>query len=510
MAKIKLPVWPELTPQETPEASVPAKGGEKPSAPQKSPASVQKDGKFPPVLPTPAPKSGGKPPISGDGRPAEGAGAKAPLGHGIAAYQSSMKKPEPAAKGNSTRGNPDEPTAGPESRLSLPKNRSPETAPRREPLIPGDGFVKTREQPGSGEVSKPEDNPFLKLPKVLPRSAENKEADPKIRRVAKFLILIGGDEAAGILAKLDMEQVEDISREIASIRGISSEEAAQIFEEFRSLLSSTYGFLGASSGGVEAARRLLYAAFGPEKGNDFLNKALPETKENPFTFMEEFNGEQIALLLKDESPAAAALILSRLPSKLSAQTLINIEPGRKMEIVRRIARQGETYPEVLAQVAGALREKARHIGSAVSKDTITIDGRNTLAAILKQSDISFGDRLLQQLDDEDPELSQELKERIHTLEDVVKADDRPLQEKLRSMPDKDIAMLLKGKTPEFTEKILSNISAQRRLEIREEDRILGPVPRRDVDDAAKAFLSWFRLNREEGRIMLIDDKDVIV
>jgi flagellar motor switch protein FliG len=54
------------------------------------------------------------------------------------------------------------------------------------------------------------------------------------------------------------------------------------------------------------------------------------------------------------------------------------------------------------------------------------------------------------------------------------------------------------------------VSAQRRLEIREEDRILGPVPRRDVDDAAKAFLGWFRLNREEGRIMLIDDKDVIV
>jgi flagellar motor switch protein FliG len=411
---------------------------------------------------------------------------KAPLNQGIAAYQNTMK----------------------------PKETAPAPPPPRPPDLPGSGFVKTGETPGAADLrskQKKDERPFLKLPKVLPRREDTGEADSKLRRVAKFLILIGGDEAAGILSKLDVEQVEAVSREIAAIRGISGEEAVEIFEEFRSLLSSTFSMLGTSSGGVEAARRLLYAAFGPEKGMAFLNRALPETKENPFSFLEDFTGEQIALLLKEEFPAAAALILSRLPSKLSATVLVNIEPGRKMEIVKRIAHQGQTDAEVLEQVAAALREKARRLGSSVTADNqINLDGRNALAAILKQSDYSFGDRILQELDKEDPELSQELKERLHTLEDVIKAEDRPIQEKLRSMSDQDIAMLLKGKSAEFTDKILSNVSTQRRIEIREEVRIMGPVPRRDVDEVTKDFLAWFRQCREEGRILLLDDEDMIL
>jgi flagellar motor switch protein FliG len=431
MAKIKTPVWPELSPVEN----------------------------------------------------FENNGPKAPLSQGIAAYQNTMK----------------------------PK----ESPPRRPPDIPGDGFVKTGETtPGTEDLrsdQKNDDNPFLKLPKVLPRREGEDEGDSKLRRVAKFFILIGGDEAAGILSKLDVEQVEAISREIAAIRGVSGGEAAEILEEFRSLLSSPFNRLGASSGGVETARRLLYAAFGPEKGMAFLNKALPETKGNPFSFLEDFTGEQIALLLKEEFPAAVALILSRLPSKLSAAVLVNIEPGRKMEIVRRIAHQGRTDADVLERVTAALREKARRLGSSVTADNqINPDGRNALAAILKQSDYSFGDRILQELDEKDPELSLELKERLHTLEDVIKAEDRPLQEKFRSMSDQDIAMLLKGKSTEFADKVLSNVSAQRRIEIREEVRIMGPVLRRDADEATRAFLTWFRQCREEGRILLLDDEDVIL
>jgi flagellar motor switch protein FliG len=355
---------------------------------------------------------------------------------------------------------------------------------------------------------------FRKLPAILPRvSEEAVEEDSKLRRVAKFLILIGGDEAAGILSRLDIEDVEAISREIASIRGISGEEAAAIFEEFRSLLSSSYDFQGVSNGGVETARKLLYAAFGPQKGEAFLERALPETKDNPFGFLEDFTGEQIALLLKEEPAAAGALILSRLPSKLSATVLMNTSPDKKLEVVRRIVRQGIISPDVLERMAGALREKARHFAEAGSGNTggntEEVDGRNALAAILKSSDIVFGDRLLKELDDIDADLSEDLRNRLHTLDDVIKAEDRPLQAKLRSMSEKDIVLLLKGRSDEFREKVLSNVSAQRRILIREEEEIMGPVLRRDTDKAAREFLGWFRQMREDGRIILIDDEDVV-
>ena len=332
--------------------------------------------------------------------------------------------------------------------------------------------------------------------------------DTKIRRVAKFLVLIGSSQAAKILSEFDKQQVEEISREIASIRGIGGEEAEAILGEFRSLFAVP-GYMGASSGGIEAARRILYAAYGPEKGEALLNRSVPGSKENIFGFLEEFKAEQLVFLLKDESPAAAALVLARLPPKVSADTLAKFPPALKPEILRRIARQSEVVPEVLERVAGTIREKARHLGSGGSDD-VAIDGMQTLAAILKQGDYSFGDRIISELETERPDIGTDLKNRLYTLDDVLGAYDRPLAEKLKTMPDRNIAVLLKGRSVEFREKILSNVSTVRRNMIREEGEILGAIPKRDCDEAASEFLAWFRMARESGELMLAGDEDWII
>jgi flagellar motor switch protein FliG len=78
------------------------------------------------------------------------------------------------------------------------------------------------------------------------------------------------------------------------------------------------------------------------------------------------------------------------------------------------------------------------------------------------------------------------------------------------MTDRDIAILLKGRKNEFCEKILSCISAGRRKLVREEIEVLGTVPKRECDAAARDFLTWFRLARENGEILLYSDEDVFI
>lgn len=336
------------------------------------------------------------------------------------------------------------------------------------------------------------------------------DGESKYRRVAKFLILIGGNEASRILSGLDAEQVEAIAKEISTIRGITAEEAETVFEEFRDLLRSSCGYTGRASGGIEEARRLLYAAFGPVQGEMFLRRTVPEAAENLLDFLNEFSGDQVAFLLREEIPAVAALVLSRLSPKLSAAVLAVMPPDRKLEIIRRIAHAGQVAPEVLERAAGVLREKARHITEAgAGSHPATVDGMDALTAILKHADNSFGERLLEELEEEDPDIGRNLKDRLHTLDDVIEADNRPIQEKLKTMTDRDVALLLKGRLPEFTNKILSNVSSNRRTLIREEGEIMGPVPKFEVEAVTRDFLAWFRLGRENGKILLRTDEDVI-
>jgi flagellar motor switch protein FliG len=330
--------------------------------------------------------------------------------------------------------------------------------------------------------------------------------ESKYRRVAKFLILIGSDRGAEILSRLDPPQVEAVSAEIASIKSIGPEESESVLEEFRSLLSNPYAGGETLSGGPEAARRFLYAAYGPEKGEEIFRRAAPPENSSPFGFLEDFSGEQIDFLLRDETSQAVSLVLSRLSPEKSADALARLSGERKLDIVMRIARQGDVLPEVLEKVAEALREKARNMGR---DDSASVDGMGALAAILKQSDISFGDKLLDELSGADPDLSRELRERLYTLEDTIKMENKPLRFKLSSMSDKDIALLLKGRGEGFTEKILSNVSASRRVLIRDEMEIMGAVRRQDADQAARNFLEWFRRGREEGQIIMLDDEDVV-
>jgi len=363
---------------------------------------------------------------------------------------------------------------------SLPPRKSNVASQKR--LLPDNGLLKTTVEP----------------------------EEPKARRVAKFLILIGSEQAAKILGELDAGQVEEISREIALIKGIGGEDAGAVLSEFKSLLTGSGDqpgiYSGVSSGGTEAARRILYAAYGAEKGEALLNKAVPGSKENIFGFLEEFSPEQKVFLLKDESPSAAALVLARLPPKESAQTLAKFPAALKPEILRRIARQNDISPEVLQNVAEAIREKARHLGAGGSKD-IPIDGMQTLAAILRQGDFSFGDRIIGDLENENPDIGRGLKEKWYTLDDVLSVYDRQLAEKLKSMTDRQIALLLKGRNAAFCDKIFSNVSAGRRDMIREESGILGAVSKRECDEAADDFLAWFRLAREKGNLILSTDED---
>jgi len=409
-----------------------------------------------------------------------------PRAHGIAAYKKAMGEDEDFA----LRKVPPKPAAGAASQSA--KGESPAAFP-----LPEDGLLKTGRQ-------------LQRAPgKIKPAPKGHSPAASKFKRAAQFMVLIGSEEASKILPRLEPDQVEAISKEIVGLKSIQPAEAEAVLEEFRELLSPSYGYSGSSAGGVDEARKLLYAAFGPERGESMLINAVPEVKESPFDFLSDFTGEQLAMLFRNENPAACAMVFSRLPPKLTAAALSHTSTERKLEIVRRIAHLKDTSPEVIERTAAALKEKARHFGrndAALGE----IDGKGVLAAILKQSDLSFGGRLLEELEENDPSLSREMKDRLYTLEDVAGAADRPIQEKLRSMDDREIALLLRGRSETFTQKILWNLSTGRADRIKEESEIMGPVPKIEAEAAAREFLAWFRLNREEGRILMLKDEDVVV
>ena len=106
-----------------------------------------------------------------------------------------------------------------------------------------------------------------------------------------------------------------------------------------------------------------------------------------------------------------------------------------------------------------------------------------------------------------PELGQELRERLFTQVDILRADDRFIQQKLREMEDKNICYLLAGKTDDFRAKILSNVSSGRRAQIIEQEGILRPFRKVDCEAVTSHFYAELRQAYDDGSLMIIGNDD---
>ena len=337
---------------------------------------------------------------------------------------------------------------------------------------------------------------LLKVP-VEPSSADGK--DSVYRRVAKFLLLIGEDEAAKILPHLTEPQIEKLIPEIASIRTVSDEEATVILEEFNERANRAK-----TQGGKQTAKEILEKAYGKQRAEQLLSKAMPVEAEVPFEYLFDFEKERIYQLLHDENVGIQALVISKLPPKKAASVINMMKEDEKKELVVRLAKMETISPEVIRRVNQAMHEKS--LNQTVEKSDV-IDGRNALAQILKKMDFSAEKEILQTLSNDDPDLGEDLRSRLFTDEDVINADDRFVQEVLRLMSEEEIAYLICGKSVDFREKILSCISSGRRQEVRSQEEILKPMRKSECERVTNSFLSKLRNGFETGRLIIKDRND---
>lgn len=326
--------------------------------------------------------------------------------------------------------------------------------------------------------------------------------DSLYRRVAKFLLLIGVDEAAKILPHLTAEQTEKIIPEIASIRRVDPDEASVILAEFENLVQRSR-----EAGGVSTARSILQKAFGSERADQMIQKTVAFPEGKPFDYLAESDGERVYELLKGESPAVSALVLSHLKSSAAADVINLMDADEKKNVIYRLAKLQKMDPDIVGRVDKAMKEKNQSL-SLTKADTI--DGRGALADILKRMSSDSEKDILSTLENTDPELGKDLRQRLFTIDDILRSDDRFLQKKLQTMEDTEIAFLIAGKKDLFRQKILSNISKGRTDAVLEEEVLRKPMKKRDVDEITDVFFSYLRRSWEKGDLILHGDDEQLV
>lgn len=315
---------------------------------------------------------------------------------------------------------------------------------------------------------------------------------PDVHSAAVLLMSLPEEDASVILGKLEPKQVEQVSIEIARMRGVSADEQEKVIKEFAETTPSG----GGGGGGLEVARSLLQRALGSNAGAA-LDTVRQSIEAMPFAFLRHVDRQNILTYIIDEHPQTIALVMSHLPPSFGAEILTGLPEEKRLTVVRRIATMGQTSPEIIREVEKALEGRMSNV---MSQSFENAGGVEAVAEMLNVADRATERALLDKLAEENPELVDDIRRLMFVFEDICKFTDKDVQTVLKNVETNQWALALKGASEELTQKVLGNMSERAASMLKEEIGYLGSVKRSAVEDKQQQIVDIIRRLEDEGAI----------
>lgn len=317
-----------------------------------------------------------------------------------------------------------------------------------------------------------------------------------LKKSAILLVLLGPERASKILKKLDEEEVEQLTLEIANLDKIDEKTKTAVLDEFREYVKAKDYI---NTGGVEYARNLLEKTFGPEKAIDIIDRLVSNLQVKPFEFLRKVDVSQMVNVLQNEHPQTVALILCYLSPQAASQIISELPESLQLDVIKRISTMDSANPDIVKEIESRLKDRL----SAFTVQTFSqVGGIDVTAEIMNNIDRAISNNIFEKLSERDPKLSDEIRRRMFVFEDIVKLDDRSIQRILREVDSKDLTMALKGSSEEVKNVIFKNMSKRASQIIKEELDFMGPVRVRDVDEAQQRIINVIRKLEESGEIII--------
>ena len=320
------------------------------------------------------------------------------------------------------------------------------------------------------------------------------------RKAAIVLAALGPELAAGVIAHMREEEVEALSAELLGLEAVAQRTAEAIIAELEQATRE-----GALSAGADLAQVLLNKVLGETRASELLERVTHSQEQRPFEALRHAPPERVAALLQHESPQTIALVIANLDAGHAAQALSRLPEQIRPEVALRVARMGEVAPEVVRQVEELIRQKLT--ATSQQEGFVSADGVKTLAEILGHSDRAVERAVLDYLKNADEELAEDVRSRLFVFEDIVKLEDRAIQQVLREADQKDLVLAVKGAGEEVKERIFANMSERGAEMLKEELEVLPPQRKSELDAAQSRIVAVVRRLEEAGAIVIPRPED---
>jgi flagellar motor switch protein FliG len=322
---------------------------------------------------------------------------------------------------------------------------------------------------------------------------EDKQINP-LQKAALVISSIGIENAAMVFKNFTDEEIEQITLEVAKMDYWPQQVVEDTLNDFYEMCLTQKVI---AEGGVEYAREVLEKAFGQQQANAMFEKITKQLKTKAFAFVRKADYKNLLAIVQNEHPQTIALILSYARSDQSSAILGELPKETRIEVVERIAKMDSASPDVVRAIEATLERK---FASLVTTESTEIGGVNYVAEVLNSVDRATEKQIFDELNLRDPKLAEDIRKRMFVFEDITSLDAMSIQKFLTEVDPKDLAVAIKGSTPEVAEVIYANMSQRNRESTQTDVEYLHNVRMRDVEEAQQRIVGVIRRLEDEGEL----------
>jgi flagellar motor switch protein FliG len=335
--------------------------------------------------------------------------------------------------------------------------------------------------------------------------AEKAQQRPALQKAAILLQFLGEEAAAGVLKNLPMNMVQEMTHTILKMKTPTVEEVNRTIQEFFEIANQGEGFL---CSGEEFAQKIIRKAFGKETAERIWEILRSSEDHKTFEALNQMDPKVITEFTKAEHPQTIAMILAHLEPVVAGRVLSQLPQATQTEVIVRLARLKKVSAPILQEISEILQTEVLDLG--VSGEDM--GGLEKVAVILNNADRSVESEILKNIRAEDAELAEGIQNLMFVFEDLLRLDDRAIQEILREIDTKLLSRALRGASDEVKEKIFQNMSERAVQVLLDEMETMGPTRLSSVEEAQKDIIRVTLDLRDQERIVIqtAGEDDVLI
>lgn len=319
------------------------------------------------------------------------------------------------------------------------------------------------------------------------------------RRLAVLLVILGPKLGGQFLRHFPEDQIEKIAGEMAGIDLISEEVKLEVIKEFADVMKECQASL---LGGTNTTQEILQNALGIFRASDIMNRVSPNSSSlDCLKLFLSMDPVELTNILRLERSQTVAMILSYFPVAKSSAIISNLDPDLRQAVVEKMASMSPTSEEVVRIVAQSLKEK---VGKHTERVLNQTGGIKSAADLLNTMEKKVSKSLLIDIEENNPELGQLIRQKMFIFDDLSILDTSVLQKVLREVDMRDLAVALKSASSEVEQALLGSVSKRAAETIKEEMSFMGPVKAKEIEAAQQRIIEVVRRLESEGEIDLTD------